>query len=215
MSIILPFKQFEMFIKAIENLTLERLFEDAMYLNLDKSNSYIQSYPVFLNFFKGIENIEKEHLVISAHFVYGWMPTIIHLELEDLKKILEILNKVKCGEYVDKNEIEILKTSINNSMVGLSKLLHFINPEDYAIWDSRIFRYITKKKSTYGIDRPDYYLAYLDKLRSISSLESYQELHSLISNHFDYPLTPMRAIEVMMFESDKRLQNISKILNHI
>jgi hypothetical protein len=30
---------------------------------------------------------------------------------------------------------------INNSMVGVSKLLHFINPERYAIWDRRVASY--------------------------------------------------------------------------
>ncbi|HRL70351.1 MAG TPA: hypothetical protein PLT79_01470, partial [Flavobacterium sp.] len=42
--------------------------------------------------------------------------------------------------------LEIVKKCINNSLVRISKLLHFINPSIYAIWVSRIFRYITRKK---------------------------------------------------------------------
>jgi len=88
-------------------------------------------------------------------------------------------------------------------MVGLSKLLHFINPIDYAIWDSRIFKYITEKKSQYGIDKVENYLAYLEKLREIINLNGYGELHNLVEKQFEYAISPMRAIEILMFETDR------------
>jgi hypothetical protein len=89
-------------------------------------------------------------------------------------------------------------------MVGLSKLLHFINPDTYAIWDSRIYRYTTGKKSSYGIGEPKLYLNYLTKINEIKSDPIFKNIHLQISKHFNYPITATRTIEIVMFESDKR-----------
>lgn len=91
-------------------------------------------------------------------------------------------------------------------MVGLSKLLHFINPIEYAIWDSRIFRYLTEKKSSYGIDKPELYLDYLSGIKKIAKNKEYGKLHHLISRNFDYEINPTRVIEITMFETDRNRQ---------
>ena len=72
------------------------------------------------------------------------------------------------------------KNCINNSLVGLSKLLHFINPQNYAIWDSRIFRFLTEKKSQYGIGNPKMYLQYLEEIKNIEKENGYPEIHKKI-----------------------------------
>ena len=102
------------------------------------------------------------------------------------------------------DELELLKITINNSLVGLSKLLHFINPVDYAIWDSRIYRYTTDKKSSYGIGNTQLYLNYLSKLNEIESHVDFNEIKKNISAHFDYEISSKRVIELLMFEADKR-----------
>jgi len=153
-----------------------------------------------------IDRIEKHHLVIASHFVYGWMPTIIQLNLKQKDKVLCLLNATKNEHILNKSELEILKSSINNSLVGLSKLLHFINPKNYAIWDSRIFRYLTEKKSYYGIDEPEHYLKYLKGLEIIAKHKDYGKLHNIIARNFDYEIHPNRAIEITMFETERNRQ---------
>jgi len=138
----------------------EIIKQDTEKLSISTSDSYIKAYPEFIQYFQELDSIEKHQLIISSHFVYGWMPTIITLNITQIDEVLLLLNRAKNGEELTVKELGILKGCINNSMVGLSKLLHFINPEKYAIWDSRIFRYLTGKKSQYGIDRPELYLEY-------------------------------------------------------
>lgn len=46
---------------------------------------------------------------------------------------------------MSKDELHILKKVVNNSIVGVSKLLHFISPEVYTIWDSRVASYLEVK----------------------------------------------------------------------
>lgn len=192
-----------------KNLTYEKLRHDVEKLALTENDSYIEAYPEFLRYFSTLETIERHHLIISSHFVYGWMPTIIHLNIKEIDQILLLLNAVKSGQILNREEIQRLKYCINNSMVGLSKLLHFINPTDYAIWDSRIFKYITAKKSQYGIDKAENYLAYLENLKTIIAHKNYVELHKLIEKQFDYEISPMRAIEILMFETDRKFNNDS------
>ncbi|GAO27780.1 hypothetical protein [Geofilum rubicundum] len=186
-----------------ENLTFEKLSSDAERFHIVGNNSYLETYPEFLKYFESIDRIEKHHLIISSHFVYGWMPTIIHINTKEINKVLTLLNAVKAGHILGLEELEILKYCINKSMVGLSKLLHFINPEDYAIWDSRIYRYITGKKSQYGIDKAENYSKYLSEIREISKHQGYPDLHLIIERHFGYPLTSMRAIEILIFETER------------
>ena len=189
----------------MKNLNFETIFKDAEKFIPTENDSYIETYTEFIKYFDRINagEINEHNLVIASHFVYGWMPTIIHLNLEQKGKVLFLLNAAKSGHILTVNELEILKKSINNSMVGLSKLLHFINPRDYAIWDSRIFRYLTEKKSSYGIDKPQLYLDYLNGIKNIAKNKDYGKLHDLIARNFVYDIYPTRAIEITMFETDR------------
>lgn len=193
----------------MKNLNFETILKDAEKFIRTENDSYIQTYKEFIKYFDKINagDINEHNLVIASHFVYGWMPTIIHLNLEQKDKVLFLLNAVKSGHILTVNEIGILKKSINNSLVGLSKLLHFINPRDYAIWDSRIFRYLTEKKSSYGIDRPQLYLDYLNGIKNISENKNYGKLHDLISRNFEYDIYPTRVIQITMFETDRNRQS--------
>lgn len=196
----------------MKNLNFETILKDAEKFILTENDSYIQTYTEFIKYFDKINagDINEHNLVIASHFVYGWMPTIIHLNLEQKDKVLFLLNAVKSGHILTVNELEILKKSINNSLVGVSKLLHFINPRDYAIWDSRIFRYLTEKKSSYGIDRPKLYLDYLNGIKNIAKNKDFGKLHDLISRNFDYDIYPTRVIEITMFETDRNRQSRMK-----
>lgn len=186
-----------------KNLNFETILKDAEHsFNFDY-NSYIESYPEFIDYFKGISVVEKHHLIIGSHFVYGWMPTVLQLDTQEIEQVLFLLNAAKCGQMLDAGELKTIKKCINNSMVGLSKLLHFLNPRDYAIWDSHIFRYLTGSKSTYGIDNPALYLEYLQGLKEIAANKDYQTLHWLVARYFKYPIEPMRAIELVMFETQR------------
>ena len=188
----------------LKNLNYETLKRDAENFIFTENDSYFETYPEFLEYFKNIEEIKKHHLIISSHFVYGWMPTIIHIDTRNIDKVLFLLNAAKYGHVLTVEEFKICKNCVNNSLVGLSKLLHFINPREYAIWDSRIFRYLTENKSTYGIDNPIIYLDYLQGINNISEHKDYRKLHTLIERYFNYQIEPMRAIEIIMFETDRK-----------
>jgi len=192
----------------MKELNLELVKKEMEYFVFD-NNSYIDSYTEFIKYFQQINKIEKHHLIISSHFVYGWMPTIISLNQDNLHEVLRLLNQVKQGHLLTANELALLKNCINNSMVGLSKLLHFIRPDIYAIWDSRIFKFLTGKKSTYGINKPTAYLKYLQDLKNITDQKEFDKFFQEIQKSFQYPISKFRAIEIVMFQSKTDIEKIA------
>ena len=115
----------------------------------NEDNKYFDSYFEFVKYFERIETIDYHSLVISSYFTYGWMPTILkNFDTEnDVKKTINIFNKVKNNIEIDNGEYYSLIKCINNSIVGVSKLLHFINPTQYPIFDSRIKNYFKNNNS--------------------------------------------------------------------
>ena len=186
-------------------IDIQKLLKDYNNINIFTNDSYFQSYPYFISYFENICQINKNNLIIGGHFVYGWMPTVLSLNLEQVNQVLWLLNAAKDGYILEEKELEIIKKCINNSMVWASKLLHFINPRDYAIWDSRIYRYISWKSTSYGIDKTHLYLEYNEEIKKISQHEHGIYLYEKISEMVPYKITPLRAIEILMFESDRQL----------
>jgi hypothetical protein len=189
-----------------KNLNFDYLNNTLNKFELSENDSYVNTYQNFIEHFKAIQEITWHDVVIGSHLVYGWMPTIIKLNYSEKDKVVKVLNLAKRGDELSINDLLVLKKTVNNSLVGASKLLHFINPEKYAIWDSRIFRFITEKKSQYGIDKPENYLEYLRGLAEISNNKNYQSFHKKVESKFDYKITAFRAIEIVMFETDRHNQ---------
>lgn len=181
-----------------------RFEKDASELNIDVNSSYLLTYPYLVDFFSGMSEIKRSDLIISSHFVYGWMPTTISLDLSMLDKVLLLLNKTKNGSKLVESEILTIKECINNSVIGTSKLLHFLCPYEYAIIDSRVMRYLTGKKSYYRLSKVSNYSEYLDLLNRIRSKESFSNIFNHVQNQVPYEISDLRAIELIMFETDRQ-----------
>jgi hypothetical protein len=83
----------------MKNLNFQAISEAAKTFQPTKNDSYLVSYPHFLAYFKALDEIQLPHLVIASHFVYGWMPTILNLDLSKKEEVLGLLNKVKNEDY--------------------------------------------------------------------------------------------------------------------
>ena len=168
-------------------------------IEFEKENSYHKSYPHFIRFFQENE-INEQNLVIASFFVYGWMPTILK-KTKINGDVIEKLNKAKNGHLFSVKELNDLKGFINNSVVGLSKLLHFINPNIYGIWDSRICKLLTNKNHQQKVNNAKNYREYLDKLQAVKHEMGFEEwvkdIYSIQPKN--YPDFPLRAVEMTLF----------------
>jgi len=195
-------------------IDFERIQKDSKTFRIKNDNeSYIQTYPEFLSYFSNLKKIYKHNFVIGVHFVYGWMPTVLKkLVIKNEKQILDILNKVKNSEIITEPELKCIKESINNkftkkdkgSLVGASKLLHFICPEKYAIWDSRVYRYVYGTVSQNKLNEPKLYLEYLSAIKEIVENKEFKDIKLEVEKACNYEVTPFRAVELIMFEGGRK-----------
>ena len=160
---------------------IDQLTRIANNFDLTKEN-YLLSYPHFLNYFQNLETINLENLIIGISFTYSWMPTILKsIKLENPEKILSILNEVKNRQKINEEQLGTLKSAFNNSLVGTSKLLHFINPKQYAIWDSRVFRFLNNEEPhKYKLEKPKTYLEYIDFIENLKNENAFETFYNLM-----------------------------------
>ena len=177
----------------------DKFLQDCNQYKVQKQ-TYDVSYFEFLEYFKNVEIISKHHLIISINFTYGWMPTIFDFRSDKFDEAIIILNDAKNGIIPTVKQLEILKCLFNNSLVGTSKLLHFIDPEIFAILDSRVYRYITGKEPyNHRIGSCEAYLSFLAFFEYLTTQKVYEEVHDLICQKFGKSMTKYRTAELIMY----------------
>ena len=148
------------------------------------------------------------------------MPTILNIAGRDPKtdgkrhKIkedaIEGLNNISNnldGES-SKEDLKKLKLFINNSVVGMSKFLHFSFPDEYPIWDSRVESVLNKTKhSEWDATKSNYHRMkiignYIEYRKSCLKLIKDEE-NGLIKKFDKYEklkgLSDLRKIEFLFF----------------
>lgn len=183
-------------------INIQRLLEDEARIDLFDKSSYFISYPEFLTYFQNLNTLTRHNLIIASNFTYGWMPTILDLNPEKFDEVELLLNAAKTGQIPDSPQLEILSHCLNKSMVGASKLLHFINPASFAIWDSRVYRYITNTEPHhYRLNNPTSYLEYLKLCKELVELPAYDGIHDSMVRKVGYKMTKLRTVELVMYLS--------------
>ena len=118
---------------------------------------------------------------------------------EQAEDAVKIANKAKIVMITD-GEMETLARAVNGSYVGASKLLHFINPEVYAIWDSRVYRYLYDEPPyQYRLESMEKYREYLGLISDIKNDSRCQKLIQKVEHNIHYNPSHMRVIELVMY----------------
>jgi hypothetical protein len=154
---------------------------------------------------------DEKQLLAAAYAVYGWMPTILKkvdnlaplssfvIELRGLS-IFEALSIVARASRVEETS---LFYTLNNSVVGTSKLLHFLMPDLFPIWDSRIAKLFGFKHGSHN--KTSAYLSYMELLHGW--LDSGENMPSKLSEAMQIgapsndPLSDLRVIEYALFQA--------------
>jgi hypothetical protein len=148
-------------------------------------DSYGNSYRALINLATALRDDPQHDAARSlACAVYGWMPTILRdSKLEKIESVtpLQTVKGIKSWEEAEKFLSKIDNDApINGSWVGASKFLHFLNPEIFPIWDSRVAisfhskiaikamvaadrgEKLRRLQLNYFCNRKDHYLAYME-----------------------------------------------------
>lgn len=122
----------------LDKITYQQLSRQYMPAN---ENWFKESYKVFIS---TQSPIRKHDLIKLIAFAYSWMPTIPNLNnaSEDIwAEILKYINQIQQGKDENLERLLLLLVPIiNNSIVGTSKVLHFVSPHTIPIIDSRVIK---------------------------------------------------------------------------
>lgn len=171
-----------------------------------KNDIYVEMYQYYVNFFKEKDTLNNSDIVIGVGFTYSWMPTILkRLNLSNIDQVTKILNNVKQSIEISDDDFLLLKEFSNNSLVGASKLLHFINPEDYAIWNSRVFKFLNNNEAAhkYKLEKVHVYREYLSYLSNLKTSGYLNEVVATLKAKIGYPISDYRALELLFFLGSK------------
>ena len=186
---------------------------------IDPKNYYIPSYPYLLRSCEVLYEQTKTNtetkddaILAIAHIAYGWMPTVLKtcelkkVQIAQHKKDQTILDAfgVSCEQAKD-FAAGFEKSPINNSWIGLSKVLHFINPKAFPIWDSNVARSFNIKISTSIKKQKRDYLCYIEFCHSHLELPSVEMIQNYFSEHAKYEVSRIRALEYILFVSGKKI----------
>jgi hypothetical protein len=129
--------------------------------------------------------LDWDEAVAILHKVYGWMPTMLrptvaHTEMERTR-LLTSLETAKRGELLNSEQLAWVQRFANRSIIGASKLLHVLNPANYAIWDSRVAEVFLWS----GVTQPTY-----------STLERYVEYLAALLQWVNAPDVTRQCVEI-------------------
>ena len=79
-------------------------------------------------------------------------------------------------------------------------MLHFVAPHKYAIWDSKIYKFIYEEKPhNYRVNDVGKYIEYLELLEELEKEDAFGGFHKSINMKIGYDVSSKRAIELVMF----------------
>lgn len=186
-------------------IPLDNILEYVQNFNKDIriDDSYTKSYCALLNYFTDKNELTKDHIIVGAHAIYGWMPKILRIDIKESN--INALNQVKQGIELSSEQLDNLKNSIGNSIIGVSKLLHFIGPSQYPIYDTHLYKHLyTKNKGHYyQVNKIEVYQNYTKEMRIAAETEQGDVIKNLVKSRLKYDVTHIRAIELAMFYMQK------------
>lgn len=180
------------------------VFELEHTTNILVDDSYIVSYPHLLGYFAAKTSFGVKDVVCGAHMVYGWMPTILELYSGptklDLVKAADLLTEARSACALTDTELRKLADLVNNSLVGASKLLHFIAPNSFAIWDSKVYSFVFNERPYHDrVNKVAKYREYLDILKELQRDQRFSQFHTSMNSKIGYTVSPLRALELVMY----------------
>ena len=190
--------------------------------------TYLLTYPSMVKFGRSCP-LDAHHFHLLAALAYGWMPRVVRIDPGRLPEALETLKWARrqkrdaAWKDIKRAMIEHLEACLG-SMVGASKVLHFVNPYAFPIWDSRIEGLRKGGKARQKDMTVAGYMAYAKDVYKVRASPRFDRLYDQIASalqqklgEFEIPLyatsiTKVRAIEYALFVRSAKRKRKKKVV---
>jgi hypothetical protein len=169
-----------------------------------RATSYILSYPHILSYFANRSPLDVADFVRGAHLVYGWMPTALDLYPQPpnltLAQAASLLESARAQGTISDEHLSALVSVVNNSLVGTSKLLHFVRPDVFPIWDNKIYSYVFEEKPHhYRLSDISKFREFARRVNAIRADKRFGGFHASVNLKVGYQVSEPRAVDLIMF----------------
>lgn len=198
--------------------------------------TYRYSYDRYLQYFREkstTQTLTEQDLYVGFGFAYSWMATIKQLDprIKVVASAVDSLNRVRAmhpedlhlsdvsSKAIPRDQIEKLETLIEpirqflSSVIGSSKLLHFVNPDVFPIWDATIHRYWEISGNKNSSDSLYRYILYVYNIHALVNDAKFEDMlyrplnealswaHEAAKEQYKAPepMGMVRAAEFVMF----------------
>lgn len=177
-----------------------------------RSTTYLLTYPSIRALANAEGDFDVDRFNQLAAMVYGWMPRVVRIDTACLEPALVALNGARQAQpnAIQIDQVTALAQCIR-SVVGASKMLHFVNANVFPIWDSRIESFRLGNHPPYGqMNNAQNYLKYVAEVHAIREEPDFPVFYNAFCEAMrgrldaigvdHYPITEVRAIEAAAFE---------------
>ena len=174
-----------------------------------RGEGYLNSYPIYLEYFQNTEVKSKSDFSIRAGLVYSWMPRVLVLCEGDIDKAVEMISGCTDNKNINKVVGKVAK-ALNGSYIGASKLLHFQYPETFPIYDTKVYKNINglpkDKKNVYQqANKASCYETYRKSVQTVIQHVGFnKEVHDKVNEfmgRYGYRVSATRAVEFILFSN--------------
>ncbi len=174
--------------------------------------TYFTTYPSILALGTATVPIQLIGLHQLSVIAYGWMPRIVRLDPQHTANALAAVQQAQAASTSSGARVVISALAdCLRSVVGASKVLHFVNPAVFPIWDSNIERFRQRRDlSTSYMSQIPNYAAYMDDVHAILRDRAFPKFYSAFNARLGawltamgvapYTVSEVRAIELAAFE---------------
>jgi hypothetical protein len=177
-----------------------------------RSITYLLSYPSIRAFGTHPGPITPDRFNQLAVMAYGWMPRIARIDSHYVPVALAALGAAQAATPATLKTVAVADVATClRSVVGASKVLHFINDTVFPIWDSSVETFRLKGPLAYNqMHTANNYFAYAMEVHSIRQDPAFPAFLSQFNVAMNarltalgiphYPISEVRAIEAAAFE---------------
>jgi hypothetical protein len=142
--------------------------------------------------------------VRGAHLVYGWMPKVLNLHTQPpnltLAQAAALLESARTQGIISDEHLSQLVSVVNNSIVGTSKLLHFVRPDIFPIWDSNVYGFVFgESPHNYRVNKVAKFREFVRYVDAIRAEKRFIDFHASVNSKVGYEVSEPRAVELIMF----------------
>jgi hypothetical protein len=177
-----------------------------------RSITYLLSYPSIRAFGAQPGPLTLDRFNQLAVMAYGWMPRIVRIDSHQLPAALAALGAAQAATPATLKTVAVADVAIClRSLVGASKVLHFVNGTVFPIWDSGVEAFRLNGPLPYNqMNIAGNYFAYALEVHSIRQDPAFPaflaQFHVAMSARLtalgisQYQVSEVRAIEAAAFE---------------